>query len=108
MSQPSEVRISHPVRLDDLTADDCAVAGGHACHERRVRGGEGELDGVIIQSLDGLDAAEVAGAGAERTDIAVLGLAAIAETFHAAFVVIKWLGGAYLLTLLVREARSRS
>ena len=30
---------------------------------------------------------------------AVLGLAAIAETFHAAFVVIKWLGVAYLLYL---------
>jgi threonine/homoserine/homoserine lactone efflux protein len=30
---------------------------------------------------------------------AVLGLAAIAETFHAAFVAIKWLGVAYLLYL---------
>lgn len=30
---------------------------------------------------------------------AVLGLAAVAETFHAAFVAIKWLGVAYLLYL---------
>ena len=34
---------------------------------------------------------------------AVLGLAAIAETFHAAFVAIKWFGVAYLLYLAYKQ-----